>query len=195
MIRALIQYRFVDLASASQGHVGLRAYRLTSAFIDAYRSGKFDTQRSVRATSPSVGLLQAHQSLLQLDRQQARTHQHSRGGPRYCPILAFPHCLLVDCCDALNRITGYTIIPSLFLFASFPSGHSIVCATCIRVTLTPDLIIVVCSPGTIDGSSSSVVVLARHPPAALVDAVLPIASTRARSRQSRLASGRGPPTN
>ncbi|ORY65620.1 hypothetical protein BCR35DRAFT_322361 [Leucosporidium creatinivorum] len=33
-----------DLASANQGHVGLRAYRLTPNFVEAYRAGKFDTQ-------------------------------------------------------------------------------------------------------------------------------------------------------
>ncbi|KAK4699764.1 translation initiation factor 3 subunit H, partial [Phenoliferia sp. Uapishka_3] len=32
-----------DVASATQGHVGLRAYRLTPDFIEAYRAGKFDT--------------------------------------------------------------------------------------------------------------------------------------------------------
>ncbi|BGO92573.1 hypothetical protein JCM10020v2_004244 [Rhodotorula toruloides] len=32
-----------DIASATQGAVGLKAYRLSQAFIDAYRSGKFDT--------------------------------------------------------------------------------------------------------------------------------------------------------
>lgn len=36
-----------DTASATQGHVGLRAYRLTPSFIEAYRVGKFDTQRYV----------------------------------------------------------------------------------------------------------------------------------------------------
>lgn len=34
-----------DIASATQGAVGLKAYRLSQAFIDAYRSGKFDTAR------------------------------------------------------------------------------------------------------------------------------------------------------
>lgn len=34
-----------DLASANQGHVGLRAYRLTPNFVEAYRAGRFDTQR------------------------------------------------------------------------------------------------------------------------------------------------------
>ncbi|KAM0750975.1 hypothetical protein T439DRAFT_326013 [Meredithblackwellia eburnea MCA 4105] len=33
-----------DVASAGQGHVGLRAFRLSSAFIEAYREGKFDTR-------------------------------------------------------------------------------------------------------------------------------------------------------
>ncbi|PRQ77733.1 hypothetical protein AAT19DRAFT_8801 [Rhodotorula toruloides] len=32
-----------DIASATQGAVGLKAYRLSQAFSDAYRSGKFDT--------------------------------------------------------------------------------------------------------------------------------------------------------
>jgi len=32
-----------DLASAGQGHVGVKAFRLTGAFIETYRSGKFDT--------------------------------------------------------------------------------------------------------------------------------------------------------
>ncbi|SCV74902.1 BQ2448_7931 [Microbotryum intermedium] len=33
-----------DVASAAQGHVGLKAYRLSAAFVEAYRAGKFDTQ-------------------------------------------------------------------------------------------------------------------------------------------------------
>ncbi|GAA6059761.1 hypothetical protein JCM10212_001969 [Sporobolomyces blumeae] len=32
-----------DIASAAQGAVALKAYRLTSNFVDAYRAGKFDT--------------------------------------------------------------------------------------------------------------------------------------------------------
>lgn len=32
-----------DIASATQGAVGLKAYRLSQSFIDAYRAGKFDT--------------------------------------------------------------------------------------------------------------------------------------------------------
>lgn len=32
-----------DLASAAQGYVGIKAYRLSAAFIEAYRAGKFDT--------------------------------------------------------------------------------------------------------------------------------------------------------
>ncbi|GAA5956977.1 hypothetical protein JCM3765_006658 [Sporobolomyces pararoseus] len=32
-----------DIASAAQGAVGLKAYRLTSNFVEAYRAGKFDT--------------------------------------------------------------------------------------------------------------------------------------------------------
>lgn len=36
---------YLDIASATQGHVGLRAYRLTAAFIETYREEKFDTQR------------------------------------------------------------------------------------------------------------------------------------------------------
>ncbi|GAA6028811.1 hypothetical protein JCM8097_007407 [Rhodosporidiobolus ruineniae] len=32
-----------DISSATQGAVGLKAYRLSSAFVDAYRAGKFDT--------------------------------------------------------------------------------------------------------------------------------------------------------
>lgn len=33
-----------DLASAAQGYVGIKAYRLSKAFVEAYRAGKFDTQ-------------------------------------------------------------------------------------------------------------------------------------------------------
>ncbi|GJN90016.1 hypothetical protein Rhopal_003011-T1 [Rhodotorula paludigena] len=36
-----------DIASATQGAVGLKAYRLSQAFIDAYRAGKFDTARLI----------------------------------------------------------------------------------------------------------------------------------------------------
>lgn len=32
-----------DLASAGQGHVGVKAFRLTAAFVETYRSGRFDT--------------------------------------------------------------------------------------------------------------------------------------------------------
>lgn len=34
-----------DIASATQGAVALKAYRLSQGFIDAYRAGKFDTAR------------------------------------------------------------------------------------------------------------------------------------------------------
>ncbi|KAM0786428.1 hypothetical protein ACM66B_001892 [Microbotryomycetes sp. NB124-2] len=36
-----------DVASAAQGHVGLRAYRLAPNFVEAYRAGKFDTQNLI----------------------------------------------------------------------------------------------------------------------------------------------------
>lgn len=41
-----------DVASATQGHVGLRAFRLTPDFIEAYRSGRFDTARSAFFVPP-----------------------------------------------------------------------------------------------------------------------------------------------
>lgn len=38
-----------DAASSSQGTVNLKAYKLSQAFIDAHRAGRFDSQRSVFA--------------------------------------------------------------------------------------------------------------------------------------------------
>jgi len=39
----LTPQRCTDIASAAQGAVGLKAYRLSSNFVEAYRANKFDT--------------------------------------------------------------------------------------------------------------------------------------------------------
>lgn len=47
-------YKTSDIASASQGHVGIRAYRLSAPFVEAYRAGKFDTQSYVLVPPPCI---------------------------------------------------------------------------------------------------------------------------------------------
>ncbi|KAK4047403.1 hypothetical protein OIV83_005450 [Microbotryomycetes sp. JL201] len=47
-----------DIASAAQGHVGLRAYRLAPNFVDAYRAGKFDTQNLIEHGVVSSNILE-----------------------------------------------------------------------------------------------------------------------------------------
>lgn len=47
----------IDVASANQGHVGLKAFRLSAAFVEAHRAGKFDTQRFVRSPRSRIDLI------------------------------------------------------------------------------------------------------------------------------------------
>lgn len=43
-----------DLASASQGTVDLKAFKLSQAFVDAHRAGRFDSQRCAVPSDHSI---------------------------------------------------------------------------------------------------------------------------------------------
>lgn len=83
-----------DVASAPQGNVGLRAFRLTPEFIETYRGGKFDTARFVPSFhfEKRLSLIVTFSRMsYQLNRTQTCPLYHSTRAPRHSALHGSPH--------------------------------------------------------------------------------------------------------